>query len=510
MTTQPNESPFSASVKDGGLTCEVTVCAGFDQLDSGAELCLSMLRDQGIRITAAVEKSVAELVVLHGAEAGVAHTLVVAKGEAPVHAKDGRLEILPRFDADMGLGNAPSEIETADEVLGPGEGSAAVCVDHHERSVFVVVEIGERIGTLHPPMPGVDGASVTGESIAAKLGKTVALNTDESVLVRDNGAIESAMSGVVRIEGRKIRILQKLDIHGSVDFSTGNLDFSGDVEVNKGVKDGFRVLARRDVIVRGLVEAATIRAGRDLHLLGGAACREKGTLCAERDIVARYLNECELEAGRNLTVEKEIISAHVAVGGDLIAPNCTIIGGTILVTGACDAAEIGSARNIPTLVTLGKQRDADLLDDRVRTLLGKIEGRLRKSQSTHDQLNQNIAWLTPTQTESMNKLQTEIRNYERLEGALTDAVSGMHRVVAGVARAELTVQKLLWQGVTILIDDWEAGIKESLKGPLRISCEPNRKPILTDLISGSSVELSTVARVRSRIEDQGADEAMAA
>ena len=328
--------------------------------------------------------------------------------------------------------------------------------------------------------------------------------------MRENGAIESAISGVVQIEGRKIRVLQRLEIQGAVDFSTGNVDFPGDVSVNKGVKDCFRIIARRDVEVRGLVEAATIRAGRDLRLRGGAACREKGVLYGERDIEARYLNECDLKAGRNLTVEKEIIKAQVIVGADLIAPNCTVIGGSLFVTGRCEFAEIGSERNVPTALTLGKQPDADQLQERARTLLLAIGERLKKSKAEHDQFRLYAAKLSPTQAESMTGLQHEIGIYSRLEGSLTNAAQGLHRVIEGIARVDLTVQKLLWRGVRIRIEDWEARIEESLKGPLRISCEPGGKPILTDLVSGSSVELSTVARVRSRIEDQGADEALAA
>jgi len=500
MDDTSTATSISVGIRDAGLVCEITICAGADPETVGEAVCVSELRGQGVEITREVSERLAELLTLHGEDPDSPHAMVVAQGQAPVHGQDGRLEILPKFDAELAEAG-----ETASE---PGE--SGVGMDHHVRSAFALVESGEQIGTLHPPQPGEDGRSVTGETIVAKSGKTLLLNTDESVVVRESGAIVAAISGVVQIEGRKIRVLQRLDVHGSIDFSTGNIDFPGDVVINKSVKDCFHVQARRDITVHGLVEAASINAGRDLHLLGGAACREKGTLCAERDIEARYLNECDLSAGRSLVVEKEIINANIAVGADLISPNCTIIGGMAYVTGVCEVAEIGSERNIPTMLSLGKGRDADRLSGKAESLLQTIGDRLVKSQAQHDQLQNNTAKLTPAQAEQLTELQFEIGTYRRLEGSLTGAVEGMQRAVEGVAAVDLTVLKRMWRGVTILLGVWEAFIEEPIKGPFKITCNQSGKPILTDLTADSSVELSTVARVRSRIEDEGADEAIAA
>jgi len=503
-----DQSPFTISVRDGGLECEVTVHAGFDPESTGEALCLNALREASIQISPEVNKRVVALLTLHETDIQCAHSLVISRGELPEHGEDGWLELKPRFDPNIEANDKPDAADRAE--TDPVDDDSRDGVDHRDRSAFALVEVGERIGTLHPPKPGIDGRSVTGETIPAKQGKPVVLNVDESVLVRDNGSIESAMSGVVQVEGRKIRVLQKLEIHGSVDFSTGNIDFPGDVSVGKSVKDCFRVEARRDIEIRGLVEAASIHAGRDLRLHGGAACREKGTLFAERDIEARYLNECDVKAGRRLAVKNEVINAHITVGADMISPNCTIIGGTTYVTGQCEIAELGSERNIPTLVTLGRERDANMLADQAQILLRTIRDRLDKNQTEHDQLQKNAAKLTPTQAEHMTELQYEIGTCERLDESLSGAVEELDKAVGAVAAINLTVQKQMWRGVTILLGDWEAVIDEPIKGPLRITCNSAGKPILTDLVSNSSVELSTVATVRSRIEDEGADEAIAA
>jgi uncharacterized protein (DUF342 family) len=509
MSNEQDRSPFIMNIRGDCLECEVTVCAGFDPGSTGESLCIEELRGKGIEVTQDVAKRVNALLTLHETQTDQAHSLVVALGQEPEHGKDGWIEYLPKFDPDPEPGGSGEFTDSTGGLVAEENGGEGG-MDFHDCSAFALAEVGEQIGMLHAPTPAVDGWNIIGETLPARLGKPAIPNVDDSVVVRESGIIESMTSGIVRIIGRKIRVLQKLDIDCNVDFSTGNIDFPGDVSVAKSIKDGFQVQASRDVLIRGLVEAATLSAGRDLHLLGGAACREKGTLEAQRDITARYLNECDLKAGRNLIVDKEIIHANIEVGVDLISPNCTLIGGTSFITGACDVAEIGSERNIPTHLTLGKARDADHLSDQAEMLLKSIGDRLHTSQTQHEQLVKHTTKRTLAQTEQMSELEDKIGAYSKLEEQLMGAVDVLNQAVDGVARVSLTVQKQIWRGVTIVLGDWEATLEEPIKGPLRITCNSAGKPILTDLISDSSVELSTVARVRSRIEDEGADESIAA
>ncbi len=56
-----------------------------------------------------------------------------------------------------------------------------------------------------------------------------------------------------------------------MDFSTGNIDFEGDVRVLKGIRDIFEVRATGNIEVGGLIEASTIDAGGSVFAKGGMA-----------------------------------------------------------------------------------------------------------------------------------------------------------------------------------------------------------------------------------------------
>lgn len=500
MADQLAPSPIVVRIEEFGASCVATAPAGITPEPCWAALCLAHVEAAGVPVDESLRETLDALIESHAGDPSKEHTAVLAEGTSPAHGENGSLKLLPRFD--------PEQIMAAK--LAAAEAESGGGLDHRDRSAFVLIEAGEQIGTLHLPTFGQDGESVSGKPIVARHGKAVILNTDDSVIVRESGVIEAAVSGVVRIDGKKIRVLRRLDIHGPVDFTTGHIDFPGDVVVDEGVKDQFRVLARQDILVKGLVEAATLEAGRDLHLLGGAACREKGRLIAGRDLSARYLNECELRTGRHLAVQREIINSSIVIGGALISPDCTLIGGTAVITGRCELTEAGAERGTPTRIILGGKPEAEKLDNEARELLARLSERIKESEQARERLMEQGGGSSRALADKVSAIESEIGAFNKLEGTLTGAISGMRTAVQSVASVDLLVKGLLWRGVRITMPDWEVGIKESVKGPLRITCDPGEAPILRDLSSGIAVELSTVADVRSRTGDQAADEAVAA
>ena len=61
-----------------------------------------------------------------------------------------------------------------------------------------------------------------------------------------------------------------LDIPGNVDFSTGSINFLGDINIKGDVLSGFTVRAMGNIHVDGVIEAGSaVEAGGDLVVVKG-------------------------------------------------------------------------------------------------------------------------------------------------------------------------------------------------------------------------------------------------
>ena len=139
-----------------------------------------------------------------------------------------------------------------------------------------------------------------------------------------------------------------LEVRDAIDISTGNIEFHGTVIVRDGVRDRFEVKATEDIIVDGLIEAATINCGRNFTCRRGMAAKGQGQLVVDGDAVVGYLNNVKGRIKGNLTVQREMINCDLVIGGDLICDQGTVIGGNVVVRGSVRVAALGSKAETST------------------------------------------------------------------------------------------------------------------------------------------------------------------
>ena len=86
------------------------------------------------------------------------------------------------------------------------------------------------------------------------------------------------------LNGTIIEVVNTYVVNGDVDYSTGNIQFNGNVVINGTVPDGFEVKAEGDIVVMKIAESARLEAGRDIIIKGGVQGKGKGLVSAGRDI----------------------------------------------------------------------------------------------------------------------------------------------------------------------------------------------------------------------------------
>jgi uncharacterized protein len=199
--------------------------------------------------------------------------IVIAEGKEPKNGDDARLE----FDVDVNKDARPHQ-------------EASGKVDYRDIRTVVLVSQGKVIARKMPFGQGVPGMDVTGKELPPTPGKDIQIKPGKNAYVSEDGKfLIAAKSGYVYREGDLINVGEQLTIDKDVDFSVGNIKYTGDVDIKGNVLPGFVVEADGNILIKGEVESARIVSR------GGAVTIEKGIIgkgdmavAAKKDITVHF------------------------------------------------------------------------------------------------------------------------------------------------------------------------------------------------------------------------------
>lgn len=182
--------------------------------------------------------------IVKALEAKEPGTYEIAAGVSAKDGKNGWIEL----NVDLQSHNGPIANEDGK-------------VDYREIRTIPSVDRGQVIATIHPPVPGQPGVTVTNEPIPPEPAYPVVLQAGRGIMEVD-GKIVATESGrpQVKQKGRlvKVSVMPKLTHPGNVDLSSGNIRFTGDVEIFGEVEKNMVVEAKGDIIVHQTVNMASL------------------------------------------------------------------------------------------------------------------------------------------------------------------------------------------------------------------------------------------------------------
>lgn len=261
-----------------------------------------------------------------------------AEGTLPVHGEDGKVEeLFPRV---------------TERSFTVDENNRA---DYTSLNLFHNVEEGGVICRIHPPTEGVPGRSVLDRELPARDGRPASVPKGRNTHFSEEGdALLASIAGQVEFSGRSFQVKPLLDIPGDVDFSTGNINFVGDVFIHGDICAGFTVRAMGSITVDGVVMSSTVEAGGDLVVTRGVQGDNQAVIKAHRGVYAKYLENCCVCAKEGLYADC-IINCDVYCDGivEVRSGRMTIIGGTIRAAREVSAGTIGSRTESRTGIILG-------------------------------------------------------------------------------------------------------------------------------------------------------------
>lgn len=409
---------------------------------------------------------------------------VIANGTPPAHGIDGHISFEPGMNPNETAAEAPPPPSDEDKAI-----------DYYNQSAYTVVKKGQLIGRILEPTQGIDGYDVTGKSLAAKHGRPYELATDESILIDRDRRLIAQKSGIVDFTGTRLRVFDELSVAEFVDFSTGNIDFPGNVNVDKGIKDCFQVTVGGSLVVRELVEAAHLNVAVDCTLHRGIASRGKGSVKTGRDLSANYIDNTHVIVGRDLHVLKEISGCEVRVSRAVRSKAAALVGGNLVVGQQCELGQVGSEAGTLTTIALGRLPEIDDLARKTAELLPQAERHARRLRKRFETLLNQGPNVTAEQAEELNALERDVPNADLAVARIKESLERLCQTHEEHTTSELRVERCIHAGVRLFIGTVEATLTRNLRGPITIWLDQG-VPKAGDPHDPDAPRLASVANVK--------------
>ncbi len=316
----------------------------------------------GIQVDA-VQKALVEL----NEECKKIDGLIIAEGTPPIPGKDGKIKHL----VNITFSQKP-EIKL--------DGRA----DYYAVHTFEMVEEGQSIVKLLPPTKGVDGMDIyglpihasTGNDATVKVGKNVGLSNEDPTI------IIAKKKGHVYLKQERLIVEEVLYVEENVDFSSGNIDYHGDIVVKGDVQSGFSVKSKGTIHVLGTVEDATIESGGCIIIHEGYVGKGRGRIKANEDVVVKYVLNQTIIAKKDIMIACESLDGKLYAGNQILLENKNswLIGGVAVARNRIVAYDIGNTFNNRTIVLCGTYLFIQHVLDDLQAEIGELKKEIGRTK----------------------------------------------------------------------------------------------------------------------------------
>jgi len=231
-------------------------------------------------------------------------------------------------------------------------------IDFRELDAIIQVSRGQEILERFPEIKPEDGYDIYGQKIESHMEESKGFLCGQNLFpTKDNDLIYvSSIDGCLEIDKRTVSVVPVVVIKGDVDFSTGNIDFNGSVNIKGAVLPGFYVKARGDIIVGKNVDDAGLEATGNITVGMGIAGKGSTKIRATGNLKAKYILNANIEVEGSIDVEDSIINSMVFANDKITvsSPHGKILGGEVIARHIIKVNFVGTQSETPTIVTVGR------------------------------------------------------------------------------------------------------------------------------------------------------------
>ncbi len=307
----------------------------------------------------------------------------VAIGKAPRVAKQGYL--FPHFEFALAEKEKKKDSET---------------INMRETQKAMVVSEGDLIAETRYKEPEQIGLDVRGNMIDPPPPEAFKVNVGENIIEKEPGKYYAAADGMPVVKHNYVMLRKGLMIEGNVNLATGNVHFTGDVEIKGSVDTGSLVETTGDLTIYGKLCSGDIKVGGNLVVKEGIITDGKATIRVKGDLMADFMENSCVNVKGNIEIVRTIINSTVVCGGEITLKNADsiITGGKIYSRGSVNTANIGLKRGAVTQIYVGID---SVIEDRIE----RLEARLRRITAYQEETRLALREMTGRKGLAHNQLE---------------------------------------------------------------------------------------------------------
>ncbi len=322
-------------------------------------------------------------------------------------------------------------------------------VDYLNLNLFQTVSKGDLIARYFAKIDGEDGTNVLGQKIVVKKGKHLSPLRGKGFFTSEDCMEYYALyDGKVEVTNGCINVTQTSMLPGNVDLNSGNLDVKGDLDIMGNVITGMLVKASGNVTIGGLVEGASIIAGKNVLIKGGILGGGKAKVVAGGNIFAQFIENAIIESGDCVqanSVVNSIVTAYNDI--NIFGKTSSIIGGSLKANRMVRTRCIGSIGQITTRINVGME-SSEIASLKYKEMKRKeVEGELHKVETAINMMKN----MSEQKEMLMMLTRTKIDRNAMLTN-LNKEIEDLRIRMKLAAKAEVIAETMAYQGTIVSID----------------------------------------------------------
>ena len=373
---------------------------------------------------------------------------VLIKGESPVPPTNGRVE----WDGDFFNNGFVANKETGK-------------VDYREKASNESVKKGMLLGHQIPVKEGKDGLNVFGNVIPAEKPEQYYPKVGENIRFDLNkNSYYAEISGRVRLVSDTLYVDEVYTVDEDVDITTGNILHTGAVVVKRDVLGGAKIETAGNIEVCGIIENAEIQAGGDLVVHGGIRQSEGHKVVVEGCINAKYIDGGNIQANKDIVVEREIINSTLHTLGAVVIPKGRIVGGEIVALRGVYVGQAGSKSYTPTMLVAGEDFSVRGKLNLKKVKIKRLAQELEQLKNFLDKLMSDSESNPEHDQDEYTEKQARVPELEQELGALIKESKDISSEAAERAGKVVVVENTLYPKTTICLGDEKLTVAEECVG----------------------------------------------